>query len=334
MGRGGSGESQRGEDRSEWPWYAVFLLVVVFSLIATLLFVFPPALARILGVSPGGGEVPGLDLWIGPYVALTTVLLSAIFLFMTLRIDRGARSEAQKEARKEAKHQIKRRHEELAELKQKAETLTENAEAAKKDAETAKAEAVKARDGARVAKKDAEDARGQAAKARDGAQAARKDAEAASGGAELAKGQAELAKTEAKLAEQGASTALEAATRAATRLAELQEQAEAGAGRVPADVEGLVARLESAVPAAQNALADLRTQAQSITAAADRVRPTVEDASRDLDERIRREVAAGLPGVLAQLEPPVASRLAEIVREELGRTRRRPWFRLGRGNDD
>lgn len=323
-----------GGSWGDWPWYAVFLMVVVFSLIATLLFVFPPALVRILGVSPTVGEVPSLDLWAGPYVALTAVLLSAIFLFMTLRIDRGAKAEARKEARKEAKHQIERQHKKLTALRETAKKVVRVAESAKAGALAAKDQAANARDQAQAAKeaaksaeKDALAAKDQTSKARDGAQAAEKEAEIASGGAELAKSQAELSRKEAELVHEGARTALQTAEHAAGRLAELLAEAEAVVGQLPAEAGGLVPQLESAVQDAQEALAALRTQAQGI-------RTTAEDANRDIDERVRGEVAAGLPEIVTQQLASVPAQLREIVREEIGQTSRPRWLRPWRRDED
>ena len=84
-----SDESSRNQEPKspEWPWQAQLLLFVLVLAAATLIFIFPPALARLLDFEP---VARGEESWIAPYVALTAVLISGIFVFMTFRIDRGA----------------------------------------------------------------------------------------------------------------------------------------------------------------------------------------------------------------------------------------------------
>ena len=134
----------------EWPWQGQLLLFVLVIAAATLIFVFPPAFARLLGVSP---IVEGGASWVAPYVALTAVLISGIFLFTTFRIDRGARFEARNVAREEsckvASEEMKRLRDDacLKELRKQATLSQAAAEAAAADAREAADEAAEGSDG-------------------------------------------------------------------------------------------------------------------------------------------------------------------------------------------
>ena len=88
----GSDGSRAPTGSFEWPWYGQLLLFALVLLVATLVFTVPPVLVNLLGTSS--------DVGIAPYVSLTAVLISGVFLFTTCRIDRGARYEARDEARK------------------------------------------------------------------------------------------------------------------------------------------------------------------------------------------------------------------------------------------
>ena len=286
----GKGANQPNGSREErygpgdWPSYGQFLLVVVIALVATLLFIFPPVLARLLGTS--GPATENATLWIAPYVSLTAVLLSAIFLFMTLRIDRGARSEARKEAFEEAKKRL-----------------------CKASLKKAKRQAKAARDGAKSA-------RGRAETAQTEAKSAEKRAKQSEDGAAQAREGAETAKEGALTARRHAEEELGAGRLAARELEKLRSQAEERPRELLREAEAAISRLAASHQQTEEALAALEPLAESLTAAA--ARPVAEEANRELDERVRSEVADQL----------------SAIRGELRQSRRWPWSGLRPRNED
>ena len=124
-GRGGDSPGGRGESASEtkaaplrefeqkndnptrWPWWAQLILAIVALVIACgLLIVIPVYVASMRG----GVESMDRSLMamIAVFVGLTTMTISGMFLFMTFRIDRGARAEAGKVAEKVAGKEARR----------------------------------------------------------------------------------------------------------------------------------------------------------------------------------------------------------------------------------
>lgn len=166
----------------EWPWQGQLLLLVLVFLAATLIFVFPPAFARLLGASP---EANGGATWVAPYVGLTAVLISGIFLFMTLRIDRGAKLEAGNVAREQLDDATLRKAREAAlrnleKIRSASRESLRLAASARDAAGNAAREAGGARDAATAAEsaRDAAKAAATAAEsARDAARAVADDAE-------------------------------------------------------------------------------------------------------------------------------------------------------------
>ena len=82
------------QGHEEWPWYGQLLLFAIMLLVIVAIFVLVPFLSVKFAGQASGQFNPQLT----SYVALTAVLLSGIFLFMTFRIDRGARYEARRAA--------------------------------------------------------------------------------------------------------------------------------------------------------------------------------------------------------------------------------------------
>ena len=95
-------KKNRENDRTRWPWWAQLILAIVALVTACgLLIVIPVYVASVRG----GVESMDRSLMamIAVFVGLTTMTISGMFLFMTFRIDRGAKAEAGKVAGKEAR---------------------------------------------------------------------------------------------------------------------------------------------------------------------------------------------------------------------------------------
>ena len=91
------------DDIRQWPWQAQFAALLFVLAIAAFLIVLPVLVVRVLDTEYAFSSET--DLWaamIAILLGLTTMTVSGVFVFMTFRIDRGARLEAQKTAKKEA----------------------------------------------------------------------------------------------------------------------------------------------------------------------------------------------------------------------------------------
>ena len=87
---------------SKWPWWGQLILAIVaLGTACSLLIVIPTHVASMHGEV--GVVNRSLMAMITVFVGLTTMTISGMFLFMTFRIDRGAKAEAGKIAEKEAK---------------------------------------------------------------------------------------------------------------------------------------------------------------------------------------------------------------------------------------
>lgn len=78
-----------------WPWQAQFATLLFVLAIATFLIVLPVLAVRVLDTEYAFSSET--DLWstmIGILLGLTTMTVSGVFVFMTFRIERGARLEA------------------------------------------------------------------------------------------------------------------------------------------------------------------------------------------------------------------------------------------------
>ena len=114
----GEPTAREGEDRTQWPWPAQFLLAVIALATAVVLLIWIP-----MRVAPGlagggsGGAAPDLSMMMAVFIGLTTMTISGIFLFMTFRIDRGTRMTAQRVAQEVGKAEAKEvAREEMGEL--------------------------------------------------------------------------------------------------------------------------------------------------------------------------------------------------------------------------
>ena len=100
--------SKTNDDIRQWPWQAQFAALLFALVVAAFLIVLPVLVVRVLDTEYAFSSET--DLWaamIAILLGLTTMTVSGIFVFMTFRIDRGARLEAQKTAQKEATKAMK-----------------------------------------------------------------------------------------------------------------------------------------------------------------------------------------------------------------------------------
>lgn len=100
-------KNHQSQKQEEWPlWVLLILIVVAFGAAATLIIGLP--IWNAVQFARFGGNYG--DAWspmIAVLVGLTTMTISGIFVFMTFRIDRGAKLEAQQTAEKTAKKTLK-----------------------------------------------------------------------------------------------------------------------------------------------------------------------------------------------------------------------------------
>lgn len=104
------GEKSGDKDKTHWPWWGQFLLAVIALSIACVLLIWLPIEigSRMASGSNDTGSTEETAFttfapMIVVFVGLTTMTISGMFLFMTFRIDRGARLTAREEAGREAR---------------------------------------------------------------------------------------------------------------------------------------------------------------------------------------------------------------------------------------
>ena len=98
---GGSTKDPSPATGSEWPWWGQFILAMFAMVLAALFLIGLPYAMTVAIENPE--KLHAADVWtamIPTLMGLTTMTISGIFVFMTFRIDRGARAEAQKTANK------------------------------------------------------------------------------------------------------------------------------------------------------------------------------------------------------------------------------------------
>ena len=92
--------------KTRWPWWGQFLLAVIALVTASGLLIFMPVLSA--SQVAGDGGAGGLAVW-GPMfsvlIGITSMTITGIFVFMTFRIDRGARAEAREVAKEVAQEE-------------------------------------------------------------------------------------------------------------------------------------------------------------------------------------------------------------------------------------
>ena len=93
-----------------WPWWGQLLLALAAMVLAGILLIGLPLFIANLNFTEDRNQ-SNLDIWqtmITPLIGLTTMTISGIFVFMTFRIDRGARAEAIRTAQKVTEQYIER----------------------------------------------------------------------------------------------------------------------------------------------------------------------------------------------------------------------------------
>ena len=151
------GEKSGDKDKTHWPWWGQFLLAVIALSIACILLIWLPmeiGSKTILGSNSTGGTAGNAFTTFAPmivvFVGLTTMTISGMFLFMTFRIDRGARltarEEAQSVARGEARNAAKEEIKKIAEIEAIIENTRKQKERAVRCMDSAKGELREAKD--------------------------------------------------------------------------------------------------------------------------------------------------------------------------------------------
>lgn len=103
--------TRKDDGPAKWPWGAEFALALCGMVLVALFLIGLPYVVTIAVDGANGPESPGAaKAWsaiVPSLLGLTTMTISGIFLFMTLRIDRGARAEAREAAEKKVEEIIK-----------------------------------------------------------------------------------------------------------------------------------------------------------------------------------------------------------------------------------
>ena len=120
--------------REKWPWGAQLFLTLMALIVLVGLIVFPPIYSA-TKMSIGSGPSDAVQVWtpmLSVLIALTTVTISGIFLFMTFRIDRGTRRIARRQAKKQSEKVAKKHLDDTAKCAKKTrDEITCAAETAK-----------------------------------------------------------------------------------------------------------------------------------------------------------------------------------------------------------
>ena len=120
--------TRKDDEPAKWPWGAEFALALCAMVLAALFLIGLPYVVTIAVDGANVPESPGAaKAWnaiVPSLLGLTTMTISGIFLFMTLRIDRGAKAEARDAAEDKVKEiiesQVKTQLDKLLEEKMEA----------------------------------------------------------------------------------------------------------------------------------------------------------------------------------------------------------------------
>ena len=242
-----NGEQLNGvnSDKGRWPWWGQLILAVIALFFAVSLLVVLP-IVSVMWL--GNSAAPQVSLWepmIASLLALTSLLVTGIFLFMTFRIDRGTRLTAERTAKATAKEVAKATAEETAKatagkiipaIKARAEEAGRAAKKAKEKSGEAEQAATKAQEKAGVAEQAAEIAQESAEKA---AATAQQEVErAAESAQQQVKQAAEEVQEEAQDAARAAQLEAENAKASARDIEEMKSQA--GLGNLEEQVRKIV----------------------------------------------------------------------------------------------
>ena len=143
---------KKSKAREKWPWGAQLFLTLAALLVLVGLIVFPPIYSA-TKMSVGSGSSDAVQVWtpmLSVLIALTTVTISGIFLFMTFRIDRGTRRIARRQAKKQSKKSAKKAKRQAKAYKKQAKAHMESARKSEESAKCYKQSAEEALTGARA----------------------------------------------------------------------------------------------------------------------------------------------------------------------------------------
>ncbi len=110
-GNNSSNNNNGNNDKNKWPNPIQLVLVVVTLLFSGFLFVVLPIVFVTMLNPPLLPNETNVDMWgtlIAVLLGLTTMTVTAIFLFMTFRIDREVKEMTKLEAHKVAKKEVRR----------------------------------------------------------------------------------------------------------------------------------------------------------------------------------------------------------------------------------
>ena len=89
-------------DQTRWPWWGQLILAIVALATACGLLIVIPMYIVPKAIGDADGVSRSFMAMITVLIGLTTMTISGMFIFMTFRIDRGAKTEAREVAEKEA----------------------------------------------------------------------------------------------------------------------------------------------------------------------------------------------------------------------------------------
>ena len=318
----GKSENTQKKNREKWPWGAQFVLALVALLVLVGLIVLLPIYSA-SKLSVNGVALDAVKIWtpmLSVLIALTTMTISGIFIFMTFRIDRGTKREAKTQARKKARK--------VAETVAKTK-LDETAEQAK---EILNAIGLTAKEAAAEVERHKENANRSAGSAQESAGSAQKSARSAQESAGSAQKSARSAQESAGSAENSAGSAQESAGSAENSAGSAQESAgsaenSAGSAQESAgSAENSAGSAQESAGSAENSAGS----AQESAGSADRSARAAEESQRasnnvaEVIKNTKTHIDTDAAGVAAandevdRILQDVRTRLPAMVAEALG----------------
>ena len=339
----GKSENTQKKNREKWPWGAQFVLALVALLVLVGLIVLLPIYSA-SKLSVNGVALDAVKIWtpmLSVLIALTTMTISGIFIFMTFRIDRGtkreAKTQARKKARKVAETVAKTKLDETAEqakeiLNAIGLTAKEAAAEVERHKENANRSAGSAQESAGSAQKSARSAQESAGSAQESAGSAQKSARSAQESAGSAQKSARSAQESAGSAQKSARSAQESAGSAQKSARSAQESAgsaenSAGSAQESAgSAENSAGSAQESAGSAENSAGS----AQESAGSADRSARAAEESQRasnnvaEVIKNTKTHIDTDAAGVAAandevdRILQDVRTRLPAMVAEALG----------------
>ena len=102
----------------EWPAWAKFTLALAAMIFIGGIWVGLPVISALNSIKAQATNVVDYTPMMSVFIAMTTVTITGIFLFMTLRIDRGTRLKAKREAKKTMDKVVAQEQEKIEDLTQ------------------------------------------------------------------------------------------------------------------------------------------------------------------------------------------------------------------------